>query len=156
MAAQRAAASSCASSSLRYLSFHDYRHPLIADALPFPLIHFNLGEWTYRHPLPPGVLPSSLRDLSTAAFERPLQPGALPEDLQFFRLRRQTLDFPLLPPDALPSTLLGPDLGACYEHPLPAGVVLHSVQWVRGGAMAPIARRRRRGGAASAHTAQVV
>ena len=118
-------------SQLLYFSLYHSRHPLVADALPLNLIDLQLGGYAYAHPLPPGVLPSSLRDLSVGAFAQPLQPDSLPEGLQFLRLRCHSDRFPALPPGSLPSTLLGLDLGDLYKHPLPAGVVPHSVQWIR-------------------------
>ena len=118
-------------SSLLCLSLRDCTHPIVADALPSSLIDLSLGVYDYEYSLSPGVLPSSLRDLSVTAFDQPLLPGALPEGLQFLRLRYHDERVPPLPPGALPSTLLGLDLGDSCRHPLPAGVVPHSVQWVR-------------------------
>ena len=99
--------------SLLYFSLDDASHHIVADALPPSLIHLHLGGSAYEHPLPPGVLPSSLRDLCIGAFALPLQPPSLPEGLLFLRLRfrARSLSFASLPPGALPSTLLGLDLG---------------------------------------------
>ena len=118
-------------SSLLYLCLHNYSHAIVANTLPANLIDLNMGPYSYVPPLPPGVLPSSLRDLSVSALAEPLRRGALPEGLLFLRLRLHHESCPALPPGSLPSTLLGLDLGNPYRHPVSAGVVPHSVQWVR-------------------------
>ena len=98
-------------STLLFLSLYHCSHPIAAEALPSSLVHLHLGVGAYQQQLPPGMLPSSLQDLSVGAFGQPLQPPSLPEGLLFLRLRSHMSDIPPLPSGALPSTLLGLDLG---------------------------------------------
>ena len=122
-------------SSLLYLSIASLDQLILPNVLPSSLVELHLrGNLDDENcPLPPGMVPSCLRRLTLGcSFSQPPRVGSLPEGLLFLRLQQRLEDAWLLLPlrPRVPSTLRSVDSTYRDLHPLPAGIIPSSVQWV--------------------------
>ena len=117
---------------LKLLLSGEHTQQLQAGAIPHGVVHLHL-VLHIEHPLPLGVLPSSLRELVlTHHSAQLLQPGSLPDGLEVLALHCPFPDWqrPLLP-GLIPASVRVLSLNDEYEQEVVAGAIPPTVAWLR-------------------------